>query len=468
MTSETILKLIEGGETEQVEFKSGVTSPDMICRVVGAFLNGRGGRVLIGVGPNGRLLGLENPSEASEMIARELSKRISPKALWNVETVTVSDKTLLVIEVPEGMDKPYVFSGSIFFRRGEAVVPANRDEISRLIQNRAVASLRWERQLAMGADLDDLDRTLVQETLSMAKQSERWQESSDDTVRFLNAHGLLSQGGVTNAAVLLYAKEPTKFLPQVRVRLLVLPEGKTGDRYAADKTFDRCLLRVAKEIPEALESRIGGVESTFSDGWQRHDHPLYPVTALREAVMNALIHRDYEAYGSITISVLPRSLKVSNPGALPDALKPSDLKRDHPSLPRNPDVAHICFLHGLIEKVGRGTQRIVEDCRRVKIKEPKWESTTAQTTLTFFSSNRTKERTALQTLAPREKKIVELLRDEGAMRAMQIANSLGANVTSRTVRTDLLRLVENGFIIRHGRGPSTLYSVPETKEGNRT
>jgi len=465
MTSETILKLIKGGETEQVEFKSGAKQPDTICRVVGAFLNGQGGRVLIGVGPNGRVLGVENPTQAMEIIARELSKQISPKALWNLEAVNVSEKTLLVIEVPEGMDKPYVFSGAIFFRRGETVVPANRDEISRLIQSRAVASLRWERQLAMGADLDDLDKALVGDTLSMAKRSERWQDASDDIERFLSAHGLLSQGGVTNAAILLYGKEPTKFMPQARVRLLVLPEGKTGDRYAADKTFDRCLLKVAKEIPEALASRVGGVESTFSDQWQRQDRPLYPVTALREAVMNALIHRDYQAHGSITISVLPRSLEISNPGALPDSLKPSDLKRDHPSLPRNPDVAHICFLHGLIEKVGRGTQRIVEDCRRLKIKEPKWESTAAQTTLSFFTSNRKQERTSPETLSPREKRIIELLENQGAMRAVQIAKSMEANVTSRTVRTDLLRLVQNGWIIRHGRGPSTLYS-PKKNEGN--
>jgi len=113
-------------------------------------------------------------------------------------------------------------------------------------------------------------------------------------------------------------------------------------------------------IPSVLAAYVGGIASDFrSNKWQREDHPIYPMSALREGVLNALVHRDYNLTGSTLISIAPDSLQISNPGGLPPGLTTADLKRDHPSLPRNPDIAHILFLHGLIEKVGRGTQHII-------------------------------------------------------------------------------------------------------------
>ena len=212
---------------------------------------------------------------------------------------------------------------------------------------------------------------------------------------------------MTNAALLLFGKQPSRLLPQARVRLLVMPEGKTGNRYSLDKTFDACILQIAEQIPSALEAHTGGVASRFSkENWQREDRSLYPTTALREGVMNALVHRDYGASGSITISLLPDSLQISNPGALPHGLTPADLKRDHSSVPRNPDIAHVFFLRGLIEKIGRGTQRIVQDCRKAGLRDPRWQSSGMETKLTFFApamSSRSED------LNERQQQILDLL-----------------------------------------------------------
>jgi ATP-dependent DNA helicase RecG len=302
-----------------------------------------------------------------------------------VEQVRFEEQDLLLIDIPEGQDKPYVVEGAIYFRRGGRTVHANRDEIGQLIYQRGHRGQRWERQLSMGADREDLDEHLVLETLRLAVQSQRWQGAPDDRTGFLTSLGLIERGGVTNAAVLLYGKTPSRTLPQARVRLLVMPEGKTGNRYQVDRLFERCLLQTAMELPGALTLHVGGVESRFSKDWQRSDRPIYPMTALREGIMNALVHRDYALSGSTVVAVSQDELQISNPGGLPNELKPSDLKKRHPSLPRNPDVAHVCFLHGLIEKVGRGTQRIVEDCREAELPEPKWQSSSFETTLTLYS-----------------------------------------------------------------------------------
>jgi ATP-dependent DNA helicase RecG len=463
MNPKELQSFIANGENERVEFKAGNMSPEVIAKAVCAFLNRGGGRVLLGVNDQGRLVGVADAGSVTRRIESQLPRLISPPALWTVEQMRVNDRDVVIIDVPEGMDKPYVTGGAIYFRRGERIVPADRDEISTLIQNRAEVSQRWERQVAVGADRGDLDDKLIQETTKMALKSERWQGSPDDIEGFLHALGLVAFGGVTNAALVLFGKHPSRLLPQARVRLLVMPEGKTGNRYSLDKTFDACVLRIAEQIPAALEAHAGGVVSRFSkENWRREDRSLYPTAALREGVMNALVHRDYTASGSITISLLPDSLQISNPGALPGGLTPADLKRDHPSVPRNPDIAHVFFLRGLIENIGRGTQRIIEDCRKADLRDPRWQSSVLETKLTFFAPA-TSSRAEI--LNERQQKILDLLREKKQLRAGDVAVQLGGGITDRTVRNDLQLLVNGGWLVRRGRGRSTSYVEGPTDRG---
>src|SRR5262249_1727329 len=152
---------------------------------------------------------------------------------------------------------------------------------------------RWERQIGVGADRGDLDNQLVLQTIRLASEAQRWQGSPDDIDGFLHSLGLWEHGSITNAALLLYGKQPARVLSQARVRVTAMPEGKTGDRYSVDRLFEDCLLRTVQQIQEMLAVQLGGVETRFSGGWQRSENTLYPATALREGVMNALIHRDY-------------------------------------------------------------------------------------------------------------------------------------------------------------------------------
>ncbi len=465
MKLEDFQEVIAKGESENVEFKTGSTPPETIAKVVCAFLNSGGGRVMLGIGDRGQLLGVANAKATARQLQNRLVNLISPRALWTVEHIHVDKRDIVIVEVPEGMDKPYVAGGAIYLRSGKDVVPASRNKISVLIQKGAGTSQRWERQMAMGADRVDLDEKLIRETVRMAVKSKRWQGSSNNTDTFLHGLGLIADGGVTNAALVLFGKRPSQLLPQARIRLLVMPKGKTGDRYALDKSFDSCLLRVADEISATLSLHAGGIESRFSaESWQRDDRQIYPMTALREGVMNALVHRDYSSSGSITISILPDSLQISNPGGLPEGLKPADLKRDHPSVPRNPDIAHVCFLRGLIEKVGRGTQRIVEDCREARLHDPKWQSSSLETTLTFFAPAAGFTQTLAEDLNDRQQQILAAVQERKPLSAGDVAKLLGGKVTDRTIRNDLQTLVNGQWLVRRGRGRSTLYVRGPKKE----
>jgi ATP-dependent DNA helicase RecG len=464
MNSQDLQKLITNGENERLEFKSGDVTPSVVAKVLGAFLNAHGGLILIGVKDDGRVVGVKDAKAVEMLLRTQLPKLISPSALWDIEQIEIEGNVVLALNVPEGQDQPYVTEGAIYSRRGERNVPATRDEISGLIERRARYSTRWERQIALGADRSDLRDDLIAETIKRAIVAQRWQGTPDDLNGFLNSIGLLEQQEVTNAALLLYGKNPTRLLPQARVRLVVLPQGKTGSFFQTDRLFDSCLIETANQLPDALSLFAGGVESRFSAFWERSDHPLWPPDALREGIMNALVHRDYSLSGSTTISIQARAFEISNPGGLPFDLKPADLKRTHLSLPRNPDIAHICFLHGLIEKIGRGTQRIVESCRAAKVREPKWQSYPFATTLTLFSSASTAE---LLELNERQRFILEESGRTVQLRARDLVRLLDGKVTDRTVRSDLEHLVRIGMLVRRGQGRNSVYerihkSLPTT------
>jgi ATP-dependent DNA helicase RecG len=447
MTTQELHQLLQASENEVLEFKAAPTT-EAIARAVSAFLNQKGGRLILGVGPQGQVVGIPKVDQTVQGIQNEVPKLISPSAPWSVEKFEIDGKNIVIIEVPTGADQPYIANGAVYIRRGERIETASRDEMTRIISARAKANHRWERQMVVGVDSKELDHALIRETIRLARQAERWSGVADDVDEFLAAMGLSESGGF---------KRPTRLLPQVGVRLLVLPEGKTGGRYTLDKWFDSCLIRLATEIPKALAPIIGGVESTFSeDSWQRKDRPRYPSFAVREGIMNALVHRDYVSTASILISVHPDSIEITNPGILPNHLKPADLRKDHLSTPRNPDLAHLSFLHGLIEKVGRGTQKIIADCREARLRDPKWVSTGATTSLTLYGPASIDITIDLN---ERQQKILSLLASGERMRGTDLAKKVDPNVSTRTIRTDLLALVQSGRLVQRGRGRNTSYQI---------
>jgi len=135
MKTADFLKLVTAGEGEQVEFKLGAVVPETVAKVVCAFLNHRGGKVILGVGDKGALVGVRDAEKVALQLQTHLGSSITPSALWTVERLEMDGKEFVIIEVPEGIDKPYVAGGAIYYsRQGERVVSATRDEISDLMQ----------------------------------------------------------------------------------------------------------------------------------------------------------------------------------------------------------------------------------------------------------------------------------------------------------------------------------------------
>jgi ATP-dependent DNA helicase RecG len=169
-------------------------------------------------------------------------------------------------------------------------------------------------------------------------------------------------------------------------------------------------------------------------------------------LVNAFVHREYANFsGGISVDVYPGKLVIWNSGSLPPGLKIGDLTKEHPSMPRNPDIAQVFFLHGFMERIGRGTQKIVSACTEAGLDRPKWKVDDTGVTLTFFAKAK---KDALK-LNLRERKILGELKSGETIRLPEYCDRL--TVSERQARRDLGDLVAGGWLERHGDGPATVF-----------
>lgn len=463
MNEQQLIKsLIKEGESDQLEFKE-IVRKDEIARILCSFLNGNGGRVLVGVKDNGETVGIEDAEKYRVELEDYLVNAIVPTAPITVSVENTDDKEILLLKVWSGSKQPYLFDGAIYYRKGSQTMKASSSEISKLIHNRQDSELHWERQAALGVDLEDLDLNLIHKTIKEISSKSVNNEFSDDPIQFLTYYGLYHSGDLTNAAVVLFAKTPSRFLPQCRIRIVVMPEGKTGSSYTNSILLEDNLFKNFQKVQDFFQNNVE-LQSQFSKTeWLRKDIRKYPLEALDEGVLNAIIHRDYSSVsGSVLISIYPDKLEITNYGTLPPGWKTSDLKKNHLSLPRNPDIAHICFLKGWIEKLGRGTLLIVDACEQQGLKKPEWTVSGGSTTLTFFaSSNKLKREIYIDDLNSRQRHILEMLSEKTQLTSGEILIELQGTVSDRMIRNDLGLLELGGWLIKKGKGRNTIYERTE-------
>ncbi|MFT4023805.1 MAG: ATP-binding protein [Flavihumibacter sp.] len=182
--------------------------------------------------------------------------------------------------------------------------------------------------------------------------------------------------------ILLFAKDPAKFIPQSKIRVLVYPGKSVGNNLINDLIYDGNIFKNIHKIWGFLENFFG--KSIKIENLQRTEKSNYPVLAFREAVLNAIIHRDYSSLNSfLIISIFKDRTEITNYGNLPEGIGLKDLKTEHVSVLRNPDIAYVCFIRKYIEMIGSGTLRMIADAKRHGFKTPAWKEKNNLLTVRF-------------------------------------------------------------------------------------
>jgi len=272
---------------------------------------------------------------------------------------------------------------------------------------------------------------------------------------------LTNDGKPCNGAVLLFGRNPQQFFPEAQVKCARFA-GTTSIRFLDEMTIEGNLLnQLENALKFVARNTQRGIRITGRP--ERETIPEYPDAAIREAVINAICHRDYAAVGTIQVRIYDDRLEVWNPGTLPSNLTIESLFREHPSLPRNPKIALAFHRARLIEHWGTGTLRIAEACDRVGIKlefllEPG-----------FFMVRFVKPELRIspseeQKLNERQRKALEYARKHGHITNRDYQKL--CDISSRQVLKDLIDLVEKGLLIKDGKGRAVKYALGQ-KNGMR-
>ena len=438
-------------ESQTLEFKSSVDARS-IAEAVCGMLNAEGGVVAIGVADDGALVGIENADGQAEDLDHIVRKRISPLAPWSVMNTEADGKAIILIDVPSGSRKPYVIDGKVFVRIGEANRPAVAEDINRLIQERIKADQLWERQPAIGLATSDLDSTEIEKMIRQAVEAGRFDSSATNTEDVLMRLNLVVDGRPIQAAIVAFGVQFLPWYPQCGLRIARF-KGVTKDEVVDQRKISGHAFLLLDEAIKFLGKQLP-IRGNLQEGQlRRQDRPLFPILALREALVNGFCHRDYSiAGGAVSVALFEDRLEIASTGTLPQGVSVFDLKRDHFSQPRNPMLADIFYRRGLIELWGSGTQRIVRLCIEAGCPEPQFEERAGEFVVRFLAPNYAPVVPHGLELSGRQVRILALFQANPIQTLRDIRQKIDANLSDSTIRNDLNRMRDLGLVEAVGVG----------------
>ena len=378
MEKEKLLELLSLGESNNIELRNEFDDY-AICESICSVLNTKGGFVVCGLA---KQLSSERVETWKQEIAERIERDIHPHAPVFVSVSAVASNWTLVIEVPEGRDKPYEFANKVFIRRRNRPYPADIGTIKEMIFASQVAPIRWERMFSDEITIEDLSSD------ELKRLFDKMPYGNDLTLqRHLEKLSLCRQGRLTNAADILLTDDPAVRHPQSRVRAVCYTQ-KAASNYQDIKKFEGPVIQLIEDLLNFIERNTASQAVFSTSSAQRQMIPQYPKNAIREGLVNAFAHRDYASYGGgIRVEISPAKLTIWNSGNLPKDVTLTRLKKGQISVLRNPDIANYLHLHGYMEMLGRGSVLIQEECKKAHLPVPEWQADEAGVTLTFFAAD---------------------------------------------------------------------------------
>lgn len=451
-------ELLNRGESIRVEFVKSPEAMEKIAQSVCAMLNSKGGTVFVGVDEKGHVIGQISERDAKQ-VQNFLHEQIIPQVLFTVNLDDVNHKKVISVDVPEGRDQPYVFNGTVFVRSGAATRTrvADAETMRGMVERQSRETERWERRIAAGLEISELDSELMKETIRCAQDRRGYRfENPHDFVSVLTDLSLSRFGQLTNAADVLFGRRVAMRHPQTRLRAVRF-ETDRGDNFTDEQLFEGPAFMLLEEAMTFLKRHIP-IRAEFKPGLlARESRPEYPFYSLREGLVNALVHRDYAAFsGGVSVSIYPSRVEIWNSGRLPKGLTPKMLQASmHDSILINPDISYVFYLYELMERVGRGTFKIVQECRKMEMKLPEWRDAVSGVRLTFYGA--TGRLGAVIRTNERQEALLKALSTGERIKTLEFLSRFGAGVSERQARRDLKELEELGFLERTGAGPTTAY-----------
>lgn len=439
MPSKDTLRIVSAeGEGQKVELKAGLSG---LAKEMVAFANASGGSIFLGIADDGQIVGVAASNRLRSQI-QDIANNCEPRLPIRL----VSHGRVIEIVVPEGTDKPYSCNEGFFLRIGPNSQQLTRDEILRF----AIRSnkVRFDEQFETTGDSEDpLDNDKIRQFLLKRGLPEKT-KAGDLLINIGLAQKQQNRLLLTRAALLFFGRDPQKHFPEAYV---------TSALYA-DETRAKVLDRIDIKGPleEQVSSAVGFIRRNLRVSYRiekaepREEIPEIPEAVYREAVLNALTHRDYFSDTThVYVHMHPGRMEISNPGGLPDGLSLEELGTR--AVPRNRLIADIFYRMGYVERLGSGIYRMRSAMAAEHLPAPRFLPTVNAFRVELFSSFLTAG------LSQEEAEICQWLSHKGRATIKEFLEAF--SLAKATMNRRLAKLAKDGLIKVHGSGRGTFYTL---------
>lgn len=436
------INLLKQSEGKTLEFKRDLSSPVGVLRTIVAFANTAGGTLIIGVEDGTKqVLGLKEPLRVEERLANLISDLILPRLVPDLDVLPWRQTNLLAVQVYPSPVRPHYLKkeglkGGAYVRVGSTNRRADRELIEEL--KRFTRGEAYDEQAMPELDSEALDFLAASESFAPARKIKR---SDLETLRLLTHH----QGRKvpTIGGMLLYGKDRERYFPDAWIQ--------AGRFRGRDKTNIADSNEIRLYPVAAIEETIAFIQKHILHGAEigairRREVWNLPPVAIREAIINAVVHTDYAQQGApIRVSIFDDRLEVENPGLLPFGLTVDDIKAGVSRL-RNRVIGRVFNELALIEQWGSGVQRIISACQDAGVKEPVFEELGNRFRVTLYTTQ-----TGKPIVDKTDRAILDALASGKGLSTSDIAEIIGRS--PRTARTRLVKLIEHGLVNDVGTSP---------------
>ena len=428
-----ILSEIRSGESETVEFKSSFDKETIETLV--AFANTKGGKVFVGVSDSGEVRGIQVGRETVQSWINQVKLNTSTSIVPDVEVYEIEGKTVVVLDVSEYPIKPVAFKGRYFKRVKNANHQLSTTEVVNLHLQSCNTS--WDSSLDDQHTETDISLDKVQNFVDMANKV-RVIPIADDPLVVMQKYELLREGRITRAAFLLFMAGESSLTTVELGRFQTETDIKDGARLKTDlfSEVDGIMAFIRKHINRAY---------IITGKPQRDERWDYPLDALREIVLNAVIHRDYASSSDSIVKIFDERIEIYNPGKLPTFLTIEKLLAgEYRSSIRNRRIADMFKEAGLVEKYGSGIRRILEGFAEYGLPAPRFQEISDGFMVTVCRADTATQKTTQKTT----QKLLDLLVENPHLSKRELAELLA--ISEDGVKYQLLKLKKSGRIRRIG------------------
>jgi len=431
---------VAGYESQVVEWKA--SWHDDYLKWICGFANAKGGTITIGKDDKGKVIGLSDYAKLMEDLPNKIRNAMG--IICDVQLYEEDNNNFITIKV-NPCSVPVSLRGRFYYRSGSTKMELTGVELNEFLIKKAGKT--WDDMVEEGATVKDIDEKSIAKFIEDSTDKGRLPETIGlSTFQILAKLKLTDAKKLKRAAIIMFGKDPTRFYPNVQVKI-----GRFGTD-AADLRFQEViegnLVHMLHEVQVQLNYKFLTRPITF-EGFKRLENDLYPIAALREMLLNALVHRTYMG-ATIQMRVYDDHLSIWNEGALPYGLTIADLKTEHNSRPRNPLIANACFLGGYTDAWGRGTLKIINACREAGLPEPQIIEKNGGVAMTLFAPSVLSEvgEKRGEKLSVNRQKILNAMRENPSVSHVKLVELVGIGITN--IEKNINYLKDHGWISRIG------------------